>query len=113
MTAAIRIQDLYKSCALLVMLCVGFGARQSDALEAMGGKEPVPLVLASDERDYAGVAASLGRMVFWTNANGSSRQSVVTATLLSPTLLLTTSHVFYDTNPAPGTRAAELPLDRP
>lgn len=100
MTTPWQIQDLIGCCALLTAV-LATPTPRAQALEVLGGPEPQPLLLADREADLTPVAASLGRMVFETSDDGKTTQRVVTATLIGPDLLLTRSHVFYDTRQRP------------
>lgn len=105
MTPRFRLQDLIGFCALLTALLTGL-ALPARALEVLGGPDPKPLLLAELEGDVTGLAASLGRMVFETGEGDSARLRVVSAVLVGPDLLLTTSHAFYDGDqPLNGERA--------
>lgn len=105
MTPRLRLQDLFGCCALLTALLAGL-ALPARALEVLGGPDPKPLLLAEVEGEVRDIAASLGRMVFQSNEDGSARLRVVSATLIEGNLLLTTSHAFYDVDePLKGQRA--------
>ena len=105
MTLRLRLQDLFGCCALLTALLAGL-ALPARALEVLGGPDPKPLLLAEVEGEVRDIAASLGRMVFQSNEDGSARLRVVSATLIEGNLLLTTSHAFYDVDePLKGQRA--------
>lgn len=107
MTPPWRIQDLIGCCALLTAL-LATPVPRAQALEVLGGKTPQPLLLADHHADLTAIAASLGRMVFDTSDGSETAQRVVTATLIGPDLLLTTSHAFYDTQQRRGERRAEM-----
>ena len=105
MTPRLRLQDLFGLCALLTALLAGL-ASPVRALEVLGGPDPKPLLLAELDGEVAGVAAVLGRMVFQAKTGDSTTLQVVSATLIGPDLLLTTSHAFYQTSePLKGKRA--------
>ncbi|RPH16734.1 MAG: hypothetical protein CBC49_003815 [Alphaproteobacteria bacterium TMED89] len=89
-------------------LLMALGGR-AGALEVLGGPEPCPLLLSDNGPDLTDVAGSLGRVMFPNapqQSGDASHQTVVTAMLIAPDLLLTTAHAFYhtDTDTAPGPR---------
>lgn len=102
MTARVRLQDLIGTCALLTALVLT-PSGTARALEVLGSADPKPLLFADYAGDLTTVAASMGRVVFEnasTEEDGRLEQTVVTATLIEPNLLLTTAHAFYDTSEA-------------